>query len=354
MKEDKAYVLRKTLVIITVMLIFITAGISLVAMQIKTVTFNYFGDIKQIKTLSTTVESFLLQNKINVNSDMIISPSKDTKIENNLEIKIYSDKELSKIDAIGMYAEYKPVVAKIIEVSEAIPFEEEKIDNPTINRGVTKISQEGSNGEKVIRYFVKYSGESEIYKVALGEDVKTAAQNKVIEVGTKLNTFTSRSAPVVIPVVDSGFKSYNIKLPVDEQQYAYSMAQKYGIQYELLLAVMYKESGYNPSAVGGGNSYGLCQIHISNYTNLSNRLGISSLLDPYDNIKAGAYMLALYMNSGRRISSDNTTIEVYALNSYNMGEGSYYSNCYSRGIIDRAYSNSVISLRNALINNGGL
>ena len=354
MKEDKAYVLRKTLVIITVMLIFITAGISLVAMQIKTVTFNYFGDIKTIKTLSTTVESFLVQNKINLNDDIIVSPSKDAKIVNNLEIKIYSDKEESKIDTIAMYAEYNPVVAKIIEVSEAIPFEEEKVDNPAINRGVTKIAKEGSNGEKITKYLVKYSGETEIYKVELKSDTKTVAQNKVIEVGTKLNPVVSRTASIIIPTVDSGFKSYNIKLPVDQQQYAYSMCQKYCVQYELLLAIMYKESGYNPNAVGGGNSYGLCQIHISNFKNLINRLGIASLLDPYDNIKAGAYMLSIYMNSGRKISTDAATIEVYALNSYNMGEGSYFSSCYSKGILDRSYSNSVISIRQRLINNGGL
>ena len=354
MKEDKAYVLRKALVIITVMLIFITAGISLVAMQIKTVTFNYFGDIKTIKTLSINIESFLLQNKIKLSDDMILSPTKDTKIKNNMEIKIYSNKEISKIDTLAMYAQYKPVVAKIIEVSEAIPFVEEQVNNPTINRGVSKISKEGTNGEKVIKYLVKYAGETEIYKAELKVDTKTEAQNKVIEVGTKLNPVVSRTAPVIIPTVDSGFRSYNIKLPVDQQQYAYSMCQKYGVQYELLLAVMYKESGYNSGSIGGGNSYGLCQIHISNHTNLRNRLGISNFLDPYDNIKAGAYMLSLYMNSGRKVSSDAGTIEVYALNSYNMGEGSYFSNCYSKGIVDRSYSNSAISIKNRLINNGGL
>ena len=354
MKEDKVHVLRKTLVIITVMLIFITAGISLVAMQIKTVTFNYFGDIKTIKTLSTTVESFLIQNKIKLSADNIVSPSKNTKIENNIEIKIYSDKEVSKIDTLTMYAQYTPVVAKIIEVSEAIPFVEEKVDNPAINRGVVKVSNEGTNGEKITKYLVKYSGETEIYKVALNSDTKTAAQNKVIEVGTKLSPVISRTAPLVIPTVDSGFKSYNIKLPVDQQQYAYSMCQNYGVQYELLLAIMYKESGYNPNSVGGGNSYGLCQIHISNHANLRNRLGISNFLDPYDNIKAGAYMLSIYMNSGRKASGDPATIEVYALNSYNMGEGNYYSSCYSQGIVDRSYSNSIISIKNRLINNGGL
>ena len=354
MKEDKAYVLRKTLVIITVMLIFITAGISLVAMQTKTVTLNYFGSTKQIKTLSTTVESFLMQNKIYISDDMTISPSKDTVIQDNIEISIDTNRELSKIDTIAMYANYTPVVAKIVEISEDIPFAEEKINNPTINRGKTKISQEGVNGEKLIKYFVKYSGETELLKVVLKAEVKAEPQNKIIEVGTKLTPFVSRNAPVSIPAVDSGFKVYNIKLPADQQQYAYSMAQTYGVQYELLLAVMYKESGYNPSAVGGGNSYGLCQIHYSNFTRLRNTLGISDFLDPYDNIKAGAYMLALYMGSGRKMSSDPTTSEVYALNSYNMGEGSYYNKCFSQGIIDRSYSTSVLNLRNKLISNGGI
>lgn len=354
MKEDKVYVLRKTLVIITVMLIFITAGISLVAMQVKTITFNYFGDVQTIKTLSTTVGSFLVQNKINVGENMLLSPTKDTKIENNMEIKIYSNKELSKIDTISMYASYKPVEAKIIEVAETIPYTEETVNNPTISRGVTTVSKEGTNGEKITKYLVKYSGESEISKVELKTDIKTAAQNKVIEVGTKLNTVVSRSATLVIPAVDSGFKSYNINLPVDQQKYAYTMSQKYGVEYELLLAIMYKESGFNPNSIGGGNSYGLCQIHISNLGNLQSRLGITNLLDPYDNIKAGAYMLSIYMNSAKSITSDEATIEVYALNAYNMGEGNYYATCYSNGIVNRSYSNSVINIKNAIINNGGI
>lgn len=354
MKEDKAHVLRKTMVIITVMLIFITLGISIVAMQIKTVTFNYFGNIQTIKTLSTTVEGFLIQNKVFIGTDAIVAPGKDAKIENEMEIKIYSDKKLSKIDVVKLYAEYTPVTAKIIEVSEAVPFVEEKIENPAINRGVTKISKEGTPGEKITKYLVKYAGDEELQKIELTSDIKVAAENKVIEVGTKLSPVIARSAPVVIPVVDSGFKKYNIPLSEELQKYTYSMCQKYGINYELMLAVMKQESGYRANAIGGGNSYGMCQIHISNHDKLRRTLGISNFLDPYDNIKAGTYMLSLYMNSARKISSDRNIVEVYALNSYNMGEGTYFNKCYSQGVVHRGYSNSVISIRNKLITNGGL
>lgn len=354
MKEDKVRVLRKTLVIITVMLIFITIGISLVALQIKTVTFNYFGSVKTVKTMSTTVEGFLLQNKIVVKETDTVVPSLNTIIDKDIEIKIYSNKVLSKLSEIEICKNYNPDETKIIEVAEVIPYTEETVNNPTINRGVTKVANDGTNGEKIVKYLIKYSGTSEIYKVELQSEVKEEPINKVIEVGTKLNTTVSRTAALVIPTVDTNFKTYNVKLPVDQQQYLYSVCQKYGVQYELMLAIMYQESTFNPNAIGGGNSYGLCQVHISNLSMLQYRLGITDLLDPYDNIKAGVYMYSIYMNAALRASSDTRIQEVYALNSYNMGEANYLSTCYNNGIIDRYYSNSVISLRNRLINNGGL
>lgn len=357
MKEDKAFIIRKTFIVITLILIFATVGLLLVSFQIKTVTLNYFGSQKNIKTLSTTVQSFLLQNKINVTDDMIVSPSLDSKLSNNMEIRIYSEQQLSKIDINKITEGYAPTVAKIVEVVDPIPFEEQKVDNAAINRGATKVTQEGKEGQKVTRYLVKYNGQEEIYKAELDSKVTAEPQNKVIEVGTKLSMTTSRSSSLIIPsdiVTDAGFKQYNIKLPVEQQKYAYNMAQKYGIQYELFLAMMYKESGYNPNAVGGGNSYGLCQIHISNHAKLRNILGVSNFFDPYDNITAGAYMLYLYFGSARNISSDPATVEIYALNSYNMGEGAYYSICFSKGVVDRSYSTSIRNLRNTLINNGGL
>lgn len=68
---------------------------------------------------------------------------------------------------------------------------------------------------------------------------------------------------------------------------------------------------------------------------------------------AGVYLLANYLNSARsKVSGD--AVEVYGLNAYNMGECAYYNSCYSQGILNRGYSNSVISIKNALINNGGL
>jgi hypothetical protein len=352
MKEDKIYVLRKVLVVVSLILLFVTAGIITVSLQVKTIKLNYFGNIQTIKTMSNTVEGFLLQNRIYIGGDMIVSPSVDSVIENDMEIKIYSSKELGKLDIYKMQQEFEPVVAKIVEVVDIVPYEEEIINNPTINRGTSNVKVEGSNGEKITKYLVKSCGEKEILKLEIEQVVTKAAEKKVIEVGTKLNPYVSRSAAALL--VDNGFKQYNINLPVEQQKFTYNLCKDYGIQYELFLSTMYKESGYNPNAIGGGNSYGLSQIHISNHAMLSSRLGITNFLDPYENIKAGIYMLSLYLDSARKIVSDDRSIEVYALNSYNMGEGAYYTTCYSNGILDRAYSNSILAIRDRLIANGGL
>lgn len=355
MREDKAYKIRKSFIIITLILLFATAGLFVVSTQVKTVTLDYYGQKTEVKTLSKTVDGFLLQNKIYINEDSKVDPEKDTKIQEGIKIKISSEKEYAKFDEKHILDNYSPVVAKLEDIEEAIPFEEQKNNNANIDIGTENVVQEGQEGKKVTKYLVRYNNDSEIYRATISSDVISEAKNKVVEVGTRYN-LASRSAGISIPtsiVTDGGFREYSIALPVEQQKYAYNLCQQYGIQYELFLAVMYKESGFNPNAVGGGNSYGLCQIHVSNHYNLRNKLGVSNFLNPYDNMTAGAYLLSHYMNAARsKVTGD--AVEVYGLNAYNMGEGAYYNSCYSQGILNRGYSNSVIALKNRLISNGGL
>lgn len=355
MKEDKAYKIRKVFVIITLILLFATSGIFVISTQVKTVTIDYYGQITNIKTLSNNVESLLMQNKIYVSENSSVMPDRTSKIENGTKVTIVSNTELSKFDDVKLRKEYSPMIAKLEDVEETIPYEEQKNNNANIDIGTENVVQEGQEGKKLTKYLVRYNDNSEIYRATISSDIISEAQNKVIEVGTRYN-LASRNSTVSIPksiVTDDGFKEYNISLTIDEQKYAYNLCKQYGLQYELFLAVMYKESGFNPNAIGGGNSYGLCQIHISNHANLRNKLGISNFLDPYDNMTAGAYLLANYMGiASTKVSGD--AIEVYGLNAYNMGEGAYYTSCYSKGILNRAYSNTVISIKNRLINNGGL
>lgn len=354
MKEDKLHILRKTLIIICCILFFSTVGLIMVTTQIKTVTLDYYGSKTQIKTLATSVDDFLIENKIVVGSNDIVVPDKTAFLEKNSNVTIYSNEKIAKIDTDSRKKLHAPIVAKMVQVEESVPFTEEKRDNAILNRGTENILQEGVEGKKTIEYLIRYQNDVEVARVQVGEEIIAEPQNKIIEVGTKIVLTTSRSnlvQSVVSQGVTEGFRQYNISLPLEQQQYAYNISKRYGIQYELFLAIMYKESGFNPYAVGGGNSYGLCQIHVSNHANLRAKLGVSNFYDPYDNMTAGAYLLSCYFGTANQVVS-GSDVEVYALNAYNMGEGAYFATCYSQGILHRAYSNSVISLRNNLVANG--
>lgn len=360
MEGSKLHTFKKALIVLILIMSFATAGVFLITTQLKTITLDYYGNKQTIKTLAVNVNDFLFQNKISLGQDDKVEPSKETLIENGITISITSGTEIAVLDIDEISKSYEnPMTAKIEEVIENIPFEEEKRSNPAVDRGTENTIQEGKEGQRSIRYIVKYNEGQEIERAQISNEVISEAQTQVIEVGSKLPTVSSRGSVVRSSIsmeVDSGFKQYNINLPVEQQKFAYNLCKQYGLQYELFLAVMYKESGYNPNSYGGaGNpSYGLCQIYVTNHTWLRNALGISDFFDPYDNMTAGAYLLARYFGTARNVASGDD-VEVYALNSYNMGEGIYYNLCSRTGtfqVVDRAYSNNIIATRNKLLSTG--
>lgn len=333
--ENIVHIFRKTLSVISMILVFATIGLLSITTQIKTVTLNYYGNIKTVRTLASSVDSFLLQNKIYVSDDTLLSSNRTDMITNGMEITISSEKELAKINIDEIKSNFEPMVAKFEEIIETIPYDEETKDNPEIDKGTTQTVQEGVEGKKTTSYIVRYNNNKEIERAKVNSEVLSEAKNRVVEVGTKVTV--SRSSfvnSVVSSPVDRDFRSYNIPLPIEQQQYAYNICKRYGIDYELFLAMMYKESTYRPGVVGGGNSYGLCQIHISNHSNLMARLGITNFFDPYDNMTAGAYLLSHYIG----MYGDTVT----ALNAYNGR------------IANNSYGNSVLNYRGILISNGGL
>ncbi|MBQ8379823.1 MAG: G5 domain-containing protein [Clostridia bacterium] len=355
MKEDKAYILRQLLTGVSLVLIFATAGLLAITTQLKTITFNYYGNIKSIKTLTSSVDAFLMQNQIFTNEDAIIEPAKGSRLKNGMTLSIYSQNE-EGFDVETVRESYSPVVATVKQEIEAIPFEEETVNNDEVYTGNTQVLQEGVEGTKSISYIVKSTKDKVIQKEQVDTQILAEAQNRVVEVGTKV--LVSRSSIVTSidsQPIDEGFVQYNIKLPVEQQKYAYNLCKRYGIDYPLFIALMFRESGFNPGVVGPGNyAYGLCQIAITNYSNLNAKLGITDLLNPYDNMTAGAYMLSTYMGIASQYVSDEQTKIVYALNAYNMGEYGYHNNCYSQGIIHRTYSNNVLATRERLISTGGV
>lgn len=360
MKEDKIYMLRKIMTMITCIVIVVTVGLIVIGFQSKSVTIDYYGTVIKVKTMSNTIEGLLMQNDIYIDEKAVVYPSVETRIENNMEIKIYSEEEYATLE-LDKYVEVAKtnVTEKIVEEIQYIDYKTEKKSNSSKARGTSKILKKGEQGQKVITYVVTYDGDKEIAKTALNEKVTKEAVSKVVEVGTKVTASSRSGGSVSRPAaseleVDSGFKQYDIKLSVDKQKYAYNMCKRYGVNYELFLALMYVESGYNSKSTGSGGSVGMCQIMNSNLSYLNKRIGTTNLYDPYQNIKAGAYWLSRYIKSWSDESSGET-LEMNVLNSYNWGEGGY-RNYLAKGNSASSwyYGKKIVSIKNKLIANGGL
>ena len=139
---------------------------------------------------------------------------------------------------------------------------------------------------------------------------------------------------------------YNIPLDKDIQKYLYDKCKEYNVPYDLALGVIKVESNFNPSLIhknsNGSRDYGLFQINTINHKWLSEELGITDFLNPYQNIDAGVYMLSQLLKK-----YDDEHI---VLMSYNMGEQAA-KNLVNRGIYSSRYSRKVIETKEELKNN---
>lgn len=147
---------------------------------------------------------------------------------------------------------------------------------------------------------------------------------------------TEPEVPTVEEMLEDGTLTDSIALSYDLQLVARDAARTFGVPYKLLLAVMFRESSYNPDAENG-ICFGLMQIHQMNFEWLEEELADYGVTDirnnPEDNIKAGSYLLGRYI-----AKYDNYHL---ALVCYNCGEGGAQS-LWAEGIYSTQYSRSVL------------
>lgn len=133
-----------------------------------------------------------------------------------------------------------------------------------------------------------------------------------------------------------------LNVPMDEslQEYVYWMADAYEVDFTFLMALIRNESNFQADVISTTNDYGLMQINQKNHEWLSNAVGVTDFLDPYQNIQAGIYILG-------------TLFEKYddphkVLMAYNMGE-SGASKLWDQGIYQSKYSQRVIGYQETYI-----
>lgn len=134
-------------------------------------------------------------------------------------------------------------------------------------------------------------------------------------------------------VNDTGFEPVDKPMEVEYQRFLYCMAEKYDLDFYLLVALIETESDFRADLISETNDYGLMQINKMNHEWLSKELDITDFLDPYQNMKAGCYVLSKLMDS----CDGNVT---KALMSYNMGYEEA-DTLWKNGIYSTKYSDKV-------------
>ena len=105
----------------------------------------------------------------------------------------------------------------------------------------------------------------------------------------------------------------DIPLSDELQSYTYETATEYGVNYDLMLAIMQTESQFQNVISDNGEDIGLCQINTVNAEWLYTDYGIYNLMDERQNIEACAIILNKLQG---QFESEN-----HVVMAYNLGAG---------------------------------
>ena len=128
---------------------------------------------------------------------------------------------------------------------------------------------------------------------------------------------------------------FDIPLSKEMQDYIRSNCEKYDVPFELVIALIDVESSFRETVVSSTNDYGLMQINKINHEWLEEKLGLTDMLDPYQNTLAGTYMLSQHLNA-----TDNDI--VLALMRYNCG-ATGAKRLWNKGIYNTAYTDKIMA-----------
>lgn len=125
------------------------------------------GKESKVSTFKTTVKDLLIENNIEYDENDIITPSLDSKLEDNMDIKLIVVTEDTIIE------------------KEDIPYEVKTVDDKSLLKGKTKVSQEGKVGEKELTYKATYHDGKLVGKILQEEHISKEATEKIVKKGTK-------------------------------------------------------------------------------------------------------------------------------------------------------------------------
>lgn len=144
-------------------------------------------------------------------------------------------------------------------------------------------------------------------------------QNQLEQISIEQNATNQRIKAIVISegncttIPDKAPYTRDIPLSDELQEYTYGIAEKYGVDYDLILAIMQTESQFQNVTSDNGEDIGLCQINTINAEWLYTDYGIYNLMDERQNIEACAIIL-------NKLSGQFSN-ESHVVMAYNLGAG---------------------------------
>lgn len=130
-----------------------------------------------------------------------------------------------------------------------------------------------------------------------------------------------------------GFVPLQVNMDEDLQEFIYCLSYGYNIDFPFIMGLIHHESNFKSNVISGTNDYGLMQINTINHVWLSEKFGFTDFLDPYQNTRAGLYILRTLFEKYEDPSK--------VLMAYNMGE-SGAKRLWEQGIFETDYSISVL------------
>ena len=124
-----------------------------------------------------------------------------------------------------------------------------------------------------------------------------------------------------------------------------AIADEYGVPFELVMAVCYVESGFDPYAISSHGDAGLMQIAPVNHEWVASDLGCTNLYDELQNVRAGTHILTDKIAG----SGGDYTI---ALMKYNRGDAVALEQMRD-GVYSTDYTDKVLGKYYEYLNYGG-
>lgn len=128
-------------------------------------------------------------------------------------------------------------------------------------------------------------------------------------------------------LVERGYFREDVPLTYLEQDYLHTACEEFGVEYEVMLGLIERETNFRNVQGDGGDSIGYCQIQPKYWSELMEEIGAEDLNEPFDNFRTACAILSRHMENYGDLEA--------ALTAYNAGHDTG-SREYAAGVLENA------------------